>query len=119
MSIESLNERIRNAANRETYHVAKAIERVTETIYEIMEADGITQTELASRLGNTQSWVSKLLQGKQNMTIATAVKVFRALGYEYDPQVRFLKTDHANCQTECNIVTLNEYLGDSEYERAA
>lgn len=40
---------------------------------------GVTQTELAHRLGRTQSWLSKIETGRRPVTRAVAAKVRRAL----------------------------------------
>lgn len=56
------------------------ITEVTEAIWEAIEAEGITKTELANRMGATKGYVSQLLSGSRNMTLRTLSDICRALG---------------------------------------
>ena len=53
---------------------------VTEAIAKALEASGITQTELAARLGKTKGYVSQLMGGGRNLTLRTLADVADALG---------------------------------------
>jgi transcriptional regulator with XRE-family HTH domain len=53
---------------------------ITELICQIMEAEGVSRAELATRLGKSRAYVTKLLGGNTNMTIKTLSDVFHALG---------------------------------------
>lgn len=59
---------------------------VTELVCQLMEADGVSRTELASRLGKTKGYVTKLLDGRTNMTIRTISDVFMALDRAFHVQ---------------------------------
>ena len=96
MSGTTLNERIRKATSRDTYQTAKVIEKLTNNIYEIMECQGMSQSDLADRLGTTRAWINKLLQGDHNMTIKTAVSVVHALGYDLEYKINPKSSNHAN-----------------------
>ncbi len=52
----------------------------TEEIVEAMDAAGVTQAELARRLGTSRAHVSALLRGRRNMTLRTLAEVAHALG---------------------------------------
>lgn len=69
-------------AESPVYQTEKVILDFTERICEIMEDQGTNRSELAARLGRSRAWVTKLLRGDHNMTIATMVSVMMALGYE-------------------------------------
>lgn len=79
-------------AESPVYQTEKVILDFTERICEIMENQGTSRSELAARLGRSRAWVTKLLRGDHNMTIATMVSVMVALGYqmrlEMQPQAR-------------------------------
>ena len=62
---------------------------VTEAICGILESEGIERKELAVRIGKTKSYVSQVLNGSRNMTLATVADIALALGYK--PVVRFEK----------------------------
>ena len=55
---------------------------IANRIYEILEAKGMTQKELAQRLGKTETEVSRWLSGTHNMTLSTVCKISTALGEE-------------------------------------
>ena len=54
-----------------------------------MKQDGLTQKALAERMDCTQQYVSKILKGKENMSLDTLSKLEDALGISliYDEQV--------------------------------
>ena len=54
--------------------------RTTAQITETMEAVGMTQAELARRLGKSRAPVAALLSGGRNMTLRTLADVAHALG---------------------------------------
>ena len=53
---------------------------IANRIYEILEAKGMTQKDLARRLGKTETEVSRWLSGTHNLTLATICKISSALG---------------------------------------
>lgn len=54
-----------------------------------MKQEGLTQKALAERMNCTQQYVSKILKGKENMSLDTLSKLEDALGISliYDEQV--------------------------------
>jgi len=60
-------------------HQDKTLATVAYTLRECIENEGITQTELARRLGCSPRWVNKLCSGKRNMTLSTMADAFLAL----------------------------------------
>lgn len=54
---------------------------------EQMEAEGLTQSALAERLGCSQQYVSKILKGQENLSIETICKIEDALSLELLPKV--------------------------------
>jgi len=55
------------------------IAEVTEAIWEAMEKEGISKTELANRMGSTKGFVSQVLSGSRNMTLRTLSDICFAL----------------------------------------
>ena len=49
-------------------------------VYDILEAKGMSQKDLAKLLGKTETEVSRWLSGTHNLTIATIAKISVALG---------------------------------------
>ena len=49
------------------------------SMHEKMREEGISQTELADRMGCNQQYVSKLLKGCENLTLETISKIEGAL----------------------------------------
>jgi len=52
----------------------------TENLCTLMERVGVTKAELARRLGKSPAYISKMLSGTQNLTLATLAEVFFELG---------------------------------------
>lgn len=52
---------------------------IANRIYDLLEQKGMTQKDLAVRLGKTETEVSRWLCGTHNMTIATLAKIAIAL----------------------------------------
>ena len=55
---------------------------IANRIYEILEAKGMTQKDLAQKLGKTETEVSRWLSGTHNLTLSTICKISAALGEE-------------------------------------
>ena len=53
---------------------------IANRIYEILEVKGMSQKDLAQRLGKTETEVSRWLSGMHNLTLATICKISSALG---------------------------------------
>ena len=53
---------------------------IANRIYQILETKGMSQKDLAQKLGKTETEVSRWLSGMHNMTIGTIAKISIALG---------------------------------------
>jgi len=52
---------------------------ITEEICAAMEMRGLSRSQLAAAMGVRPSYVTKLLSGKENMTLLTLIKISRAV----------------------------------------
>lgn len=73
---ERLRARVSPATKR---YVAKNLE-IAEQVRALMRAQGITQLELAKRMGKQPSEVSRLLSGLHNLTLESITRMEDALG---------------------------------------
>lgn len=87
MKPQSFAELFKRAEEHEDYWLAGAILEFTEAVVREMERQGISRTELARRLGTTPAYVTKILRGKVNFTLATMVRLARALSSEMHVQL--------------------------------
>jgi len=87
MKPKSFPELFQRAEEHEDYWLAGAILKFTENVVREMERQGLTRTELAQRLGATPAYVTKILRGKVNFTLATMVRLARALNSEVHVQL--------------------------------
>ena len=71
---------IEDAKSRDDYWIEDAILQFTMRLHEEMQKQGISKTELARRIGASQPYVTRILKGRDNLTIATMVKLARAAG---------------------------------------
>lgn len=118
MRPEKIRQDILEAPNRASYRVAKAIGKVTDCIYEVMQEQGMSQADLARRLGRSRTWVSRLLSGDHNMTIRTAVSVLHELGHNLD----FSIDDYTNYKFKGPCISIKEidvYGEQEDYRKAA
>ena len=53
---------------------------ITELISRLMDEQSVSRAELASRLGTSRAYVTKLLRHGSNLTVQTISDVFHALG---------------------------------------
>ena len=68
----------------DAYKRAQVISDFTERICRRLEELGITQSELARRLGVTRAYVTNFLRGNVNFTFDTAVRISTALGMDFE-----------------------------------
>ena len=54
--------------------------QIVDRIYEILQAKGLRQKDLAQRLGKKEAEISKWMRGTHNFTIDTLVSIEHALG---------------------------------------
>lgn len=59
---------------------------VSDMIDLLMKKEGVSNAELARRLGKSRQYVTKILQGNANFTLESLVQIARALGdYKFQP----------------------------------
>lgn len=73
------------AERRDSYWIADAVLDLTTQVCRLMERQGVSRAELARRLEVAPSYVSKVLRGDANFTIASMVRIARALGAQFSP----------------------------------
>jgi transcriptional regulator with XRE-family HTH domain len=64
----------------------------TEALARALRSSGLTQSELAARLGKTKGFVSQILGGGKNLTLRPLADVAGALGCKVQIQLRTEKT---------------------------
>jgi transcriptional regulator with XRE-family HTH domain len=87
MQTKAFPDLFRQAEQHDDFWVAGAILEFTEGVVREMERQGMTRTELAQRLGATPAYVTKILRGKVNFTLATMVRLARALDADLHVQL--------------------------------
>lgn len=71
------------AARRE-YEETYLVGEVTDSVSALLQELGLSQADLAKRLGVTKGRVSQILSGRQNMTLRTLAAIGWALGVSFD-----------------------------------
>ncbi len=82
MKPKSFDDLYKEAESHDDYWVAGTVQEFTEEICRLMESGRVTRSELARRLGTSPAYVTKILRGNANFTLATMVRLARALGAE-------------------------------------
>jgi plasmid maintenance system antidote protein VapI len=70
---------VAGAESSADYWMGVPIAELTEDICRLMEEKQISRADLARRLGTSRAYVTKLLDGNANFTLATMVKLAMAL----------------------------------------
>lgn len=60
---------------RENKHWLRHSQRIAIKVLSKMKEEGITQTQLAERMGCKQQYVSKILKGRENLSLETVSKI--------------------------------------------
>ena len=80
MKTNAIMDEIRSTISPEMKLQMELSVAIVNRIYDILEAKGMTQKELALKLGKTETEVSRWLSGTHNLTLSTISKVSVALG---------------------------------------
>jgi transcriptional regulator with XRE-family HTH domain len=86
------------------------IVEATEAIAAAMESLGITQKELATRLGCTKGYVSQLLGGGRNLTLRTLSDVAQALESEVRIELQPRCVRGMQLSDACWVANDNDWL---------
>ena len=98
MAPRSFTDLYQEAEEHDDYWVAGTVLELTEAVTEIMERDGISCSKLARRLGTSPAYVTKMLRGNANFTLATMSRLARALGA--DLQIQLLTPAKSDQKTD-------------------
>lgn len=96
MKPKSFADLYREAEQHDDYWVAGLVHDFTEALCMRMDQQGVSRAELARRIGTSQAYVTKVLRGNVNFTLATLVKLAGAVG----ARVRLELSEPAARQTE-------------------
>jgi len=90
------------AESTDAYQVDRLKVEISERIYNAMKEQGVSNAELARRLGKSRAYVTKLLRGTTNFTLESLVKISRALSCEVEidllkkpPKAKALSPHHS------------------------
>ena len=79
MKTNKIMDEIRSSISPEMKLQMEMSVAIANRIYEILEARGMSQKDLANKLGKTETEVSRWLSGTHNLTLATICKISAAL----------------------------------------
>lgn len=82
MSKKSFSALFEAAERHDEYWTERVIIEFTEALSRWIEAKGVSQADLAAAIGVSQPYISKVLKGNVNFTLATMTKLAHALGAE-------------------------------------
>lgn len=80
MKTNKILDEIRSQISPEVKKQLEISVSLANRVYDILEARGMSQKDLAKLLGKTETEVSRWLSGTHNLTIATIAKISVALG---------------------------------------
>ena len=79
MKTNKIMDEIRSSISPEMKLQMEMSVAIANRIYEILETRGMSQKDLAKKLGKTETEVSRWLSGTHNLTLATICKISAAL----------------------------------------
>ncbi len=82
MAIKSFKKLLKNAKKRDSYWVENAKQHYSVALNKLFQKKGISQTELANKIGTSPAYITKVFRGDTNFTIETMVKLARAVDGE-------------------------------------
>jgi len=85
--LDQFDELIADEASQLEYKHELAISAFTNAIARLMADQGLSQSDLARRLGVSRAHISQLLQHKSSPTLRTMVQIANALGCDVVPGV--------------------------------
>jgi transcriptional regulator with XRE-family HTH domain len=92
MKPRSFSDLYREAERHQDYWVAGVILEFTESMVREMARQRLTRKALAKRLGATPAYVTRILRGEVNFTLATMVRISHSLGA--DLHIRLASGSH-------------------------
>jgi transcriptional regulator with XRE-family HTH domain len=92
-SLDRLRSRFDEWRDDPDYLYEGVVLELTEQIVARMKERGIRRSDLADRLGTSRAYVTKLLDGQDNMTLKTLARVANALEMKVD--AKFIPREHA------------------------
>ena len=97
--------------NQRIYSQEELIVDLSDSLHEIMSQKGVTQKEIAKKLGLSKARISKLFSGKSNMTLRTLSDICFAL--DVKPKWHFC---HNNPSELMHVVLNDTYSPNAEAE---
>ena len=82
MTRKTMRELFEEAEKHPDFHKELAILEFTEELWRVMREQGVTGTELGRRIGSSQAYVSRVLNGGANFTLGSMTKLAMGLGME-------------------------------------
>ena len=101
------------AERHDEYWTELAIIEFTEALSRWMEEKNVSQAELAIAVGVSQPYISKVLKGNVNFTLATMTKLAQALG----ARVRVQLTPHGGSFPRPLVARHRERAGQGQEDR--
>jgi transcriptional regulator with XRE-family HTH domain len=75
---------LQRAELSDAFQIDRLKVEISERIYNAMNQQGVSNAELARRLGKSRAYVTKLLRGTTNFTLESLVRIGRALSCEVE-----------------------------------
>jgi transcriptional regulator with XRE-family HTH domain len=82
MTAMSFKDHFAEAEKHPGFHKELAILEFTEELNRVMQEQGVSGTELGRRIGSSQAYISRVLNGGANFTLGTMTKLAMGLGME-------------------------------------
>jgi transcriptional regulator with XRE-family HTH domain len=85
------------------YALDRVILRFTKKVAEILKENGLSKRDLAAKVGCTPPNISKVFSGSPNLTVASMLKIARAVDCELQIELRPKTVDHVKTTTNFSV----------------
>ena len=90
---EWFTDELESMKNEPVYIIEGTLMQFVNKITIEMEEQGISKSALAQKIGKKPPFVTRVMQGNSNITLATMVEILVALGLKFDFQFKSLEVD--------------------------
>ena len=84
MGKKSFKQLFEEAQKHEDYWISELIINFTDDLYRAMKKKNIKKSELATKLGTSPAYITKVLRGDVNFTLKTMFRLAKAVGESFD-----------------------------------
>lgn len=105
---------LEESKKRSPYYEESLRLRCIDEIIKVLDSQGISNSELAKRLGTSRSYITKLLRGCQNLTLDSLARIAFSLGHEWKTEMIPLGNEVVTINYGLTGLHYTDYISDEK-----